>query len=71
MKPFDQDPNCFPICCCKFITEQKLGSSVNLWYIERNIQHDITLENLCTRTAQSSRGVRSRRVQKIYYFGLL
>ena len=40
MKPFDQDPNCFPICCWKFITEQKLGSSVNLWYIERNIQHD-------------------------------
>ena len=31
----------------------------------------ITLENLCTRTAQSSRGVRSRRVHKIYYFGLL
>ena len=31
----------------------------------------ITLENLCTRTAQSSRGVRSRRVLKIYYFGLL
>ena len=30
-----------------------------------------TLENLCTRTAQSSRGVRSRRVHKIYYFGLL
>ena len=30
-----------------------------------------TLENLCTRTAQSSRGVRSRRVRKIYYFGLL
>ena len=31
----------------------------------------ITLENLCTRKAQSSRGVRSRRVHKIYYFGLL
>ena len=30
-----------------------------------------TPENLCTRTAQSSRGVRSRRVHKIYYFGLL
>ena len=30
-----------------------------------------TLENLCTRKAQSSRGVRSRRVHKIYYFGLL
>ena len=25
----------------------------------------------CTRTAQSSCGVRSRRVHKIYYFGLL
>ena len=34
-------------------------------------RHDNTLENLCTRTAQSSRGVRSRRVHKIYYFGLL
>ena len=31
----------------------------------------ITLENLCTRKVQSSRGVRSRRVHKIYYFGLL
>ena len=30
-----------------------------------------TLENLCTRTSQSSRGVRSRRVHKIDYFGLL
>ena len=30
-----------------------------------------TLENLCTRTAQSSRGVRSRRVNKMYSFGLL
>ena len=28
-------------------------------------------QNLCTRTAQSSRGVRSRRVHKKYYFGLL
>ena len=34
MKPSDQNPHCFPICCCKFISEQKLGSSVNLWYIE-------------------------------------
>ena len=30
-----------------------------------------TLENLCTRTAQSSRDVRSRRVHKLYYFDLL
>ena len=28
-------------------------------------------QNLCTRKAQSSRGVRSQRVHKIYYFGLL
>ena len=33
--------------------------------------NDYTLESLCTRTAQSSRGVRSRRVHKLFYFGLL
>ena len=36
-----------------------------------NNPENSTLENLCTRTAQSSRGVRSRPVHKIYYFGLL
>ena len=49
------------------ISEVKKGPGFDY----RNKRHKVTLENLCTRTAQSSRGVRSRRVHKIYYFGLL
>ena len=35
-----------------------------------NIEHNNTLENHCTRTAQSSRGGCSRRVQKVVYLAV-
>ena len=52
--------------CLKGYFLKKRMKGISIYVLEY-----ITLENLCTRTAQSSRGVRSRRVHKIYYFGLL